>query len=260
MDEVIGLIPAAGRATRIAPLPGSKELYPVALRGTGDAVRPKVVSHFVLERMRLAGVRRAYLVLREGKWDIPSYYNDGTALLDMHLAYLMMRVPYGAPFTLDQAYPFVRQARIALGFPDMVFEPAEAYARVLARQEETRAEVVLGLFPCDRPYSADMVECDPQGRVRQILIKQNVTHLRYTWVVAVWTPAFTQLLHEFVQTALQSGEATRQELFLSHVVLAAMGQGMTIHTVTFPDGRYLDIGAPETLARVHQSLRASGEW
>jgi glucose-1-phosphate thymidylyltransferase len=49
------------------------------------------------------------VILREGKWDIPAYFNDGTALLDMHLAYLMMRQPFGSPFTLDQAYPFARE-------------------------------------------------------------------------------------------------------------------------------------------------------
>jgi len=29
IEEVVGIIPASGRATRIAPLPCSKELYPV---------------------------------------------------------------------------------------------------------------------------------------------------------------------------------------------------------------------------------------
>lgn len=60
-QEVIGLLPAAGQATRIAPLPGSKELYPIGFRSVeGGSLRPKVVCHYLLEKMRLAGIRKAY--------------------------------------------------------------------------------------------------------------------------------------------------------------------------------------------------------
>jgi hypothetical protein len=42
-DEVIGLIPCAGRASRISPLPCSKEVLPVGLRRTSDgSLRSKV--------------------------------------------------------------------------------------------------------------------------------------------------------------------------------------------------------------------------
>ena len=78
-DDVIGLIPCGGHATRIAPLPCSKEVLPVGLRRTVDgSLRPKVVSHYLLEKMRQGGVRRAFFILRNGKWDIPQYYGDGS--------------------------------------------------------------------------------------------------------------------------------------------------------------------------------------
>lgn len=256
MAEVVGIVPAAGWATRISPLPFSKELYPVGLRTTGsegDAnARPKVIAHYLLERMRFAGIRTAYVVLRQGKWDIPSYFNDGTALLDMHLAYLMMRLPHGAPFTLDQAYPFVRDAMVALGFPDMVFWPQDAFAHVISRQAQTGADVVLGLAPCDRPHTADMVETDDTGRVRRFFIKQRETNLRYTWVVAVWTPTFTQFMHDYLGEAIRSGEATQRELFVGDVMQAAIDRGMQIDSVAFPTGGYVDIGSPEILERIHR--------
>ena len=99
-NELIGLIPAGGQATRIAPLPCSKEIFPVGFRKINEEeeVRPKAVCHYLLEKMRLAGVTKSFIILREGKWDIPTYLGDGT-LLDMHLAYLMMGLPYGAPYT-----------------------------------------------------------------------------------------------------------------------------------------------------------------
>ena len=117
-----GTIPASGQATRIAPLPCSKELFPIGFRTAQDgrALGPKVVAHYLLEKMRFAGVSKSYIVLRPGKWDIPAYFGDGSAL-KLHLAYLMMGVPFGVPFTLDQAYPFVRNATVAFGFPGHSF-------------------------------------------------------------------------------------------------------------------------------------------
>ena len=64
--EVIGLIPAAGRASRISPLPCSKELYPVGFRTVDNDKnhRPKVISHYLLEQMRVANVKKAYIIIR----------------------------------------------------------------------------------------------------------------------------------------------------------------------------------------------------
>ena len=81
--------------------------------------RPKVVCHYLLEKMRLAGITKAYIVLKEGKWDIPSYFRDGS-LVDMQLAYLLLGLPFGTPYTIDQAYSFVRHSTVAFGFPDIV--------------------------------------------------------------------------------------------------------------------------------------------
>ena len=94
--------------------------------------------------------KKAYIILREGKWDIPAYFGDGKSL-NMHLAYLMMGLPFGVPYTLDQAYPFLQDALVALGFPDMIVEPDYAFVRLLAKREEVNADIVLGLFSALQP-------------------------------------------------------------------------------------------------------------
>jgi glucose-1-phosphate thymidylyltransferase len=252
MAEIVGIVPAAGRATRISPLPCSKELYPIALRRGELGARPKVVSHYLFEHMRQAGIRKAYVILRGGKWDIPAYFGDGTALLHMHLAYLMMYQPFGSPFTLDQAYPFVQESIVALGFPDIVFWPDDIFVHVIARRAQSDADVVLGLVPCDRPHTADMIEIEGTGRVRRFVIKQRETSLRYTWVVAIWMPMFTQFMHDYLDEAIRSGEATRRELFVGDVMQAAIDRGMHVDSVTFSEGGYVDIGSPEMLERIHR--------
>ncbi|RJQ42904.1 MAG: dTDP-glucose pyrophosphorylase [Nitrospiraceae bacterium] len=251
-NNIIGLIPAAGTASRLAPLPCSKELYPVGFRSINGSneVRPKVVTHYLLEKMRIADITKAFVILRDGKWDIPAYFGDGK-MFDMRLGYLMMDLPYGVPYTLDQAYPFVHDAIIALGFPDILFEPDYAYRKLLKKLTETNADIVLGLFPAGNPRKTDMVDLDDNGRIRGLHIKPEKTQLTYTWQIAVWTPVFTRYMHDFVSnrkkncTDLQN----QNELFVGDIVLAAIKERMHIESVLFPGGSCLDIGTPEDLKK-----------
>jgi glucose-1-phosphate thymidylyltransferase len=262
--QVIGLLPAGGRATRIAPLPMSKELYPVGFRRTEEGVRPKVVCHYLLEKMRQAGISKAYLVLRPGKWDIPDYFGDGT-MLEMNLAYLTVHRPFGVPYTLDQAYPFVQDAVVALGFPDILFQPQDAFVKVLVRQAEEGVDVVLGLFPTEQPSNAGMVDFDQTGRVRCVIEKPLQTNLRYMWAIATWTPKFTHFMHEYLKAIAPryssnlESTAPRSELPIGDVIQAAIDQGFRVEAEVFKEGRYLDIGTPENLARAVQEAHEA-DW
>ncbi|MDB4441921.1 sugar phosphate nucleotidyltransferase [bacterium] len=261
--EIVGLIPAGGKGKRIAPLPCSKELYPVGFDTVdqGHRQRPKVVCHYLLENLRIANITKAYIVLREGKWDIPAYFRDGK-MLDMNLAYLIMDLPHGVPFTLDQAYPFIKDAIIAFGFPDIIFQPEDAYVQLLSRQKESNADIVLGLFLTRQPHKMDMVDLDDNGKLRQIQIKPKKTHLRYTWIIAVWQPSFTHFMHEYVlaikekgrNSKLKNTEEIEQELFVGHIIQAALAADMRIDTVSFHSGSCIDIGTPEDLVRAVDAL------
>jgi glucose-1-phosphate thymidylyltransferase len=243
--EVIGLIPAAGRALRLKPLPCSKEVYPVGFHEAEPGVpsRPKVVCHYLLEKMRAAGITKACIVMLQGKWDIPNYLSDGQ-LVGMDLIYRVVPESPSPVHTLDRAHPFIRNSPVAFGFPDILFRSADAYSRLLQRQAETRADVVLGLFSIREPHKWDMVELDDQGRVTTIVFKPAQTHLRYGWSIAVWTPDFSRFLHEFVA---EHGSETR-ELIVGDVLFAAVQQRLRVEAVEFPDDVCLDIGTPENLA------------
>lgn len=249
-QEVIGLLPAGGQATRISPLPGSKELYPIGFRHLEDgSLRPKVVSHYLIEKMRLAGIRKAYFLLRPGKWDIPAYYGDGT-LVDMHLGYLIVRLPFGVPYTLDQAYPFVKNAIIALGFPDILFRPDQTFERLLARLANGNVDVAINLLPFEHPHKGGMVDFDSQGRVLQIVEKPAQSDLRYSWCAAVWTPVFTEFLHQYVAAIdLTSQTIPPPEIPIGDVIGAAIDSGIKVEAEVFDEQPYLDIGTPEDLVR-----------
>jgi glucose-1-phosphate thymidylyltransferase len=249
-NDVIGLVPCGGHAARLAPLPCSKEVLPVGTRRMPDAsIRPKVVSHYLLEKMVQGGVRRTFLVLRSGKWDIPEYFRDGDAF-GMDLGYLITRLPYGAPYTLDQAYPFVRGSRVAFGFPDILFGPRDAFAQALQRLATTGSELVLGLYRAHPSYS-DLVAIDRTGRVLELLINQRETKLELGWVFAVWGPLFTEFLHDYLNvprtSAQQPETGLPAELSVGHVIQAAIREGLRTDSVTFPRHDYLDVGTPQGL-------------
>jgi glucose-1-phosphate thymidylyltransferase len=250
--DVIGVIPAAGQATRLAPLPFSKELFPIGFgnEGTQKHARPKAACIYLLEKFRRAGIRKAFIVLRSGKWDIPAYLGDGT-LIDMQLAYLMMGLPHGAPYSVDQAYPFVKNATIALGFPDILFSSMDVFSRLLEKLSNSNADVVLGVFPADRPDKVDMVEMNQQGQVKNIVIKPDHTSLRYTWGTVVWSPIFTEFMHIYLANrSITSSELS--ELFIGDVILAAIEAGLRIEAVQVSDQPYIDIGTPDDLVRAIQ--------
>ena len=267
--KVTGLVPAAGQATRIAPLPVSKELYPIGFRveERGKSLRPKVVCHFLLENMRRAGITKAYIILRSGKWDIPAYFGDGV-MLNMHLGYLIMGLPYGVPYTLDQAYPFVQDTLVALGFPDILFQPDDAFVRLLDRQAAGNADVVLGLFPTDQPEKAGVVDFDAGGRVHFIKEKPSQSDLRHMWAVAVWTPVFTHFMHEYLagieankwQSDTGSSSRQQEELKISDVVQAGIDRGLRVEAEVFTDGKYLDIGTPEDLVQAVRHFANQENW
>ena len=248
--ETIGLIAAAGQATRLAPLPCSKELFPIGFEPhpeTGE-LHPKPVSKYLLELMCEAGARQVYLVIRKGKWDIPQYYGDGSQL-GIDLAYLIMHKPYGPPFSLDQAYTFVRGKNIVFGFPDILISPLDALKTMLAHLQQQQADVVLGVFPVQHPYKWDMVALGENGAVKHIYPKPQQSDLRYGWALACWTPAFTEFMHQHLQQVQQQLERPNSmiELGIGAVIQAAIDNGLRVQAVCFDGGSCLDTGTPEDL-------------
>lgn len=250
-------MPAAGNASRISPLPLSKELFPVGFHRASINSRPvpKPVCLNLLENMRLAGISTAFIILRKGKWDIPAYLGCGKAL-NMNLGYLIMDLPYGVPFTLDQAFPFTTGATIVFGFPDILFQPEDAFSKLLDEHDENDADVVLGLFPAQDPQKMDMVALDSLGNVSSFEIKPAQTDLRYTWIIAVWNFRFTQFMHGYVLDHLSTFESQEggvtpsdhREIHMSEVMQAAIESGLNISKVIFDRGSCMDIGSPENLA------------
>jgi glucose-1-phosphate thymidylyltransferase len=252
---IVGVVPAAGRARRISPMPCSKEIFPIGFRTDEHGqVRTQVVSHHLLAKFARAGATRGYVVLRDGKWDIPAYFGDGH-LVGLDLAYVVIPGSLGPPDTVDRAYSFVAGCDVVFGFPDILFGPDDVFEILLTKMREAKADLALGLYRAVNPQQMDMTQVDDRGRVGGMFLKPKETDLLYGWLCAAWSPNFTEFLHGFVRGELNrqreasayAGIDPQGDLPMGAPIKAAIDAGLETCAVAFPESQYLDIGMPENL-------------
>jgi glucose-1-phosphate thymidylyltransferase len=249
LQNVVGVVPMAGSAKRLGSLQCSKEIHPVESSDSAGTDRQAgVVCEHILMQMQRAGINRIYITLRDGKWDIPACLGDGSRL-GLHLAYLMMGLPHGTPYSIDQAYPFMHENIVALGFADTLFTEQDVFSRLLVYLGTVDADVVLGLFPTERPEKTDMVDLAADGTVKNIVVKPTHTDLTYSWCIAVWTPVFSRFMHKFLAQH-QHVATNRPELFVGNVIQAAIDSGLRVCAIPVSQQPFLDIGTPEDLQRL----------
>ncbi len=260
--ESIGLIPAGGSASRISPLPCSKEIFPIGFGdfSPGMGMRPKVAAHYLLESIHIAKASKAFIIIKKEKWDIPAYFGNGT-LVSLPIGYLIVELTYGVPFTLDCAFPFIENQLILFGFPDIIFQPKDAFLCLIDRLQGKKADIVLGLFKATNPHKMDMVELTNKNRISAIHVKPYQTELKYTWIIAVWGPSFTNFMHEFIisyKGTIENGAKPREsrfpELHIGDVINASLQRGFKAEKVIFEEGCYIDIGTPEDMLIASKEL------
>ena len=248
-NKIIGIFPAAGRGTRLGPIPCSKELIPVGLHANNVHNRivysPKAISHYMVEAMVLANVSNIFLVIGEGKSDIIKYYGSGHRF-GIDMVYLYQEQLRGMPFALDMPYNLLNQHTITLfGMPDTLVEPNTAFVELLAAHQKHGDDVTLGLFKTKNPQKFGMV--DIKGRnIVSIIDKPQKTTLTYLWGIAVWNYKFSSFLHQYVLGKKQ--EDCSRELVLGEVFSRAMDVGLKVCGKKFDDGSYWDIGTADDLS------------
>ncbi|TAK22401.1 MAG: hypothetical protein EPO26_11950 [Chloroflexota bacterium] len=242
-DVVVGILPAAGLGRRIAGLRWRKHLYPVGWEevdvGGALARRPRVVAAYALDAMVAAGADRLIVIIGE---QAEVMHHFGGFRGGVPIAYLYQDEPRGGAFALDLSRSWLPDEHtILFGFPDTIVDPVDAYARLLARHRAAGADLTLGLFPTDRPSQFGMVELIGDRPLR-VIDKPSRSNLRYLYGIAAWGPRVTSLLPELLVSAPIDREAVPGDLFQF-----AIDRGLVATSVSFDDGRYLDVGTPSSL-------------
>jgi glucose-1-phosphate thymidylyltransferase len=245
----IGIVPAAGRATRLPGCTCSKELVPIGVAVTPDGTRPKAVSEYLIDALAAADVRRVCMVIAPDKHDILRHYGSG-ARHGVEIAYVCQETPTGMADAIDLAYPWIRDSTVFMGMPDTIFRPADAFARLRAVYEREHADLALVVCPTDEPRRLGPVMFDASGRVSEVLDKPAVVPHNNVWVVAIWRPAFTEFLH----AELTARSPAQGEVALGTIFQTAVERGLRVHALPFPDGIYIDAGTPEGLEAARREI------
>src|ERR1700712_2494876 len=117
-----GIIPAAGRGSRIQPLAFSKDLLPVGSRLDDGVERPCAVSEYLLERMIAGGATKICFVISPGKSDILAYYGGGVG--PAWTAYVVQPNPSGLCDAVFRAAPLIgSDETVIVGLPDTIWFP-----------------------------------------------------------------------------------------------------------------------------------------
>ncbi len=223
-----GIIPAAGIGSRIQPLAFSKELLPVGSRIEGDIERPRAVSEYLIERMILGGATKIAFVISPTKSDIIEYFGGG--LDDARFAYVVQQQPGGLCDAIFQALPLIEDGEpVLVGLPDTIWYPSTA----LAALPDDRLSFLC--FPVDEPQHFDAVVSEPDGRVREIQVKQPTPASHWIWG-AFKLPG--KILRELHALWCEPGRGDMYIGTLVNAYLARGGRAFAAHDGT----AYVDVG------------------
>jgi dTDP-glucose pyrophosphorylase len=169
-----GIIPAAGKGSRIQPLAFSKELLPVGSRLDNGVERPCAVSEYLVERMIHGGADKICFVISPGKSDIMEYYGAGYG--DATIAYVVQPQASGLCDAIFRATPLIPPDEgVIVGLPDTIWFPE------IALTELPDGILAFLLFPVDHPEFFDAVVLGETGEVREIQVKRSDAASNWIW-------------------------------------------------------------------------------
>lgn len=248
MEELIGLIPAAGKGLRLG-LPYPKELYPIIREN-----RYKPVSQYIVENLTAAGIKHIVFVINETKHQLIGYFGDGSRF-GCHCSYVVQEqreenhrsTSPGLAHALNSAYHLMLGKTVCFGMADTIMAPKDVFRRVLEAGQDDD-DVILGLFPTQRPEKFGMVRLDDSNRVLQIVDKPAQTDLKCMWGFIVWRSKFTDYLNDSI--------TNEETVDFAQIMNSAIEADLRFRGVCIEGGTYADLGTYEEIAELEGKHRA----
>jgi glucose-1-phosphate thymidylyltransferase len=238
-----GVIPAAGKGSRMQPLAFSKELLPVGTRADGERERPVAVCEYLVERMVIGGAHRICFVISPGKSDILEYFGGRAYSADV--CYTVQPEASGLCDAIFRAAPFIDPNEpVVVGLPDTIWYPEEA----LSYLPDDALSFLL--FPVERPELFDAVLTGDNGEVIEIQVKRPDPGTKWVW------GAFKIPGRTFLQLRDLWLEEDRKDEYIGTLVnawLAKGGKAVGVHA----GERYVDVG---TVNGYREALRTLGVY
>jgi glucose-1-phosphate thymidylyltransferase len=239
----VGIIPAAGIASRLGPLGYPKELLPITyVQGEGGHLRPLPVIEASLRQLRTADITRAMVITSERKPELAQYLGGGGAI-GLDIAYVQQTRAEGLAAAVALTAPWTSGSASCLLLPDTIVRPLDALKTMRAAFEARGADLVLGVFPTPKPKELGPVRFGADMRVTEVQDKPSETDLANSWGMAIWGTRFSDMI-----------VAAAPNANLGLLFHQAAQNGLAVIACWFPDGEFHDVGTPKGLAEALPAL------
>ena len=215
---IIGLLPAAGKATRIGGIP--KWLLPVP-EGTLLDVH--------CQRMRLAGVSHVLVAAGEHNRDLLLQHVPANAI-----------VYEGNSCTMAEdvllARPYIGDNDVLFGMPDTYHIDGNMYKYLSYMSPQEDVSVALWNINDDQRGKLGQVAVDNHGMVIDVVDKSLTCPYPWAWGAMSWKPSFW----EFIKPDMPH---------IGYALLQAIRAGLVVKSM-LNSGEYTDCGTPEAYWRL----------
>lgn len=226
---MIGLIPAAGHATRIHGLP--KFLLPVPGGYLLDVLA---------RRMLAAGVSCVYIGTNRENWDLVRRYKpDGAHVYCVDSA-TMSETALAARMVVNI------DEDVLFGMPDAHWTDETVYQRLAATlRRDVKTPVAAAVWAVRPDQERTIGMCKVIGangdyQIEKVVDKPKFTHWRYGWGALAWRKAFWRYL-------------APDDPHVGYALQRAVVMGETAPAVIVP-GNYYDCGTPDAYSACIRSL------
>ena len=251
MDDIVGLIPAAGVGKRLYPFSHAvpKEMYPIL---------GKAVIEHNLENLKAGGVGRVYMIVGFQKGALMDYVGDGS-FLGMNIIYLYQMKRRGLGHGILQGRGWIDKTFVTL-LGDSFIEPKEEMGELIEYHKKEKPLATVMVFEVDdvSGYGVakfknfgngtgeveKMVEKPPKEQAKGLKTNGKFYALCGAYV-------FEPRIFDYLN---KTPPGMNNEIQLTDAMILAMKNGEKINGFVLK-GKYLDIGKWHTVKETESFLR-----
>ncbi len=250
MDEVVGLIPAAGGGTRLYPFSRAvpKEMYPIL----GKAV----IEHSI-ENLRIGGVNKIFIVVGFQKGSLMDYVGDGS-FYGVDVAYLYQMRRKGIGHCIWKAKDWIQTTFVTL-LGDSFIEPKEEIKEMIDFHKEKKPISTVLVFEVDDPTGYGIVKFKSTengfGVIEKMVEKPTLEEakdfaINGKYYALCGAYVFEPGIFDYIG---KTSPGIKNEIQITDAISLAMKNGEHVFGMILK-GKYLDIGKWNTVLKVENNL------
>lgn len=245
MDEMVGLIPAAGGGTRLLPFSKAipKEMYPIL---------GKAAIEHCIENMKLGGITKIFLIVGHQKGALIDYMGNGSHF-GVDIAYIYQQERKGLGHAILQARQWIDKPFVVI-LGDSFIEPKEELVQVIDHHKRTEAVATMLVFEVERPEGYGIVKVTG-NRVEDLVEKPSLDQAQSLksegkFLASTGVYSFSPKIFDYLD---RTPAGVNQEVQITDAIRLAVKAGENVQAVVLK-GRYLDIGKWKTVLSVEKEF------